>query len=304
MRRGEFSPTSVTWSPAASCASSLPTSTPDASFLTGRPAGHWVVSLTRRRYITTESCLHHALTRGWNNIWGKLFFKWILYISKLSQLLSQIFQEPKKANQVEQVLSEFSRCIQVKQSLLKHQPSSSPLTIHSSWVTASTIDTICTSFSFVRGVLQIPAGSQERCCSLWSEERWVRASISQMTWAGVCIWTTGGCILPKAYSTKCCFLCAYDHRCVVMVGMPYPNIKSPELQEKMSYLDKHLVRPHCPHCVHKPGKTSTGSQKCWHEARHRSHLSFVCFLASQWRKEPRPSTDRKPVHEGCQSIHR
>uniref|UniRef100_A0A3Q3G0N1 DEAD/H (Asp-Glu-Ala-Asp/His) box helicase 11 n=1 Tax=Labrus bergylta TaxID=56723 RepID=A0A3Q3G0N1_9LABR len=29
-------------------------------------------------------------------------------------------------------------------------------------------------------------------------------------------------------------------RCVVMVGMPYPNIKSPELQEKMSYLDKHL----------------------------------------------------------------
>lgn len=31
-------------------------------------------------------------------------------------------------------------------------------------------------------------------------------------------------------------------RCVVMVGMPYPNIKSPELQEKMSYLNKHLVR--------------------------------------------------------------
>lgn len=31
-------------------------------------------------------------------------------------------------------------------------------------------------------------------------------------------------------------------RCVVMVGMPYPNIKSPELQEKMSYMNKHLVR--------------------------------------------------------------
>lgn len=30
-------------------------------------------------------------------------------------------------------------------------------------------------------------------------------------------------------------------RCVVMVGMPYPNIKSLELQEKMAYLDKHLV---------------------------------------------------------------
>ena len=27
----------------------------------------------------------------------------------------------------------------------------------------------------------------------------------------------------------------------MMVGMPYPNIKSPELQEKMAYLDKNLV---------------------------------------------------------------
>jgi hypothetical protein len=26
-----------------------------------------------------------------------------------------------------------------------------------------------------------------------------------------------------------------------MVGMPYPNVKSPELQEKMAYLDQTLV---------------------------------------------------------------
>lgn len=26
-----------------------------------------------------------------------------------------------------------------------------------------------------------------------------------------------------------------------MVGMPYPNIRSPELQEKMAYLDQTLV---------------------------------------------------------------
>lgn len=26
-----------------------------------------------------------------------------------------------------------------------------------------------------------------------------------------------------------------------MVGLPYPNIKSPELQEKMAYLDQTLV---------------------------------------------------------------
>ncbi|XP_023562906.1 ATP-dependent DNA helicase DDX11 isoform X2 [Octodon degus] len=31
-------------------------------------------------------------------------------------------------------------------------------------------------------------------------------------------------------------------RCVVMVGMPYPNIRSPELQEQMAYLDQRLPR--------------------------------------------------------------
>uniref|UniRef100_A0A8C8W1D4 ATP-dependent helicase C-terminal domain-containing protein n=1 Tax=Peromyscus maniculatus bairdii TaxID=230844 RepID=A0A8C8W1D4_PERMB len=30
-------------------------------------------------------------------------------------------------------------------------------------------------------------------------------------------------------------------QCVVIVGMPYPNLKSPELQEKTAYLDQTLV---------------------------------------------------------------
>ncbi|XP_013362655.1 PREDICTED: LOW QUALITY PROTEIN: uncharacterized protein LOC102014707 [Chinchilla lanigera] len=39
-------------------------------------------------------------------------------------------------------------------------------------------------------------------------------------------------------------------RCVVMVGMPYPNVRSPELQEKMAYLDQCLPRS--------PGRVSPG----------------------------------------------
>lgn len=33
---------------------------------------------------------------------------------------------------------------------------------------------------------------------------------------------------------------SFHTRCVVMVGLPYPNIYSPELKEKMTYLDSTL----------------------------------------------------------------
>lgn len=138
----------------------------------------------------------------------------------------------------------------------------------------------------------------------------MRASISQMTWAGVCNsrahrqTAVGYCIKHVIQSFFPVF--PRDDRCVVMVGMPYPNIKSPELQEKMAYLDKHLVRLFTVLIVF---TVSTNMAKQVHGHRGAEVklivglISFI-FLASQWRKEPRPSTNRKPLHEGCQSIHR
>lgn len=85
-------------------------------------------------------------------------------------------------------------------------------------------------------------------------------------------------------------------RCVVMVGMPYPNIRSPELQEKMSYLDKHLVRPFNIHLffiiLTRPLKVKVIVNLIFH------------LKASQWREESWSGTNRKPLHEGCQSVHR
>ncbi|NWU83404.1 DDX11 helicase, partial [Onychorhynchus coronatus] len=88
----------------------------------------------------------------------------------------KIFQEPKKANQVEQVLVEYAKCIQ-------------------------------------------------RCSQAGG----------QMT----------GALLLSVVGGKMSEGINFSDdlgRCVIMVGMPYPNIKSPELQEKMAWLDKTMPR--------------------------------------------------------------
>ncbi|XP_025020448.1 ATP-dependent DNA helicase DDX11 isoform X1 [Python bivittatus] len=88
----------------------------------------------------------------------------------------KIFQEPKKANQVEQVLAEYAKCI--KRCNLADGPMTGALL-----------------FSVVGGKMS----------------------------EGINFSDDLG-------------------RCVIMVGMPYPNIKSPELQEKMAYLDKTMPK--------------------------------------------------------------
>ncbi|KAL7401885.1 hypothetical protein ABVT39_005918 [Epinephelus coioides] len=136
----------------------------------------------------------------------------------------KIFQEPKKANQVEQVLSEFSRCIQRS-------------AVDSSGLTGALL------FSVVGGKMS----------------------------EGINFSDDLG-------------------RCVVMVGMPYPNIKSPELQEKMSYLDKHL-----PHSGGKsPGQAlienlcmKAVNQSIGRAIRHRGDYSSIVLCD---RRYSRPVT--------------
>uniref|UniRef100_A0A8C5AEB4 DEAD/H (Asp-Glu-Ala-Asp/His) box helicase 11 n=1 Tax=Gadus morhua TaxID=8049 RepID=A0A8C5AEB4_GADMO len=139
----------------------------------------------------------------------------------------KIFQEPKKANQVEQVLGEFSRCIQ-------------------------------------------------RCA----------ADGGALT--GALLFSVVGGKMSEGINFS-------DDlgRCVVMVGMPYPNIKSPELQEKMAYLDKHL-----PHAAGRsPGQAlienlcmRAVNQSIGRAIRHRGDYSSIVLCD---RRYSRPATVAK-----------
>ncbi|XP_055975960.1 LOW QUALITY PROTEIN: ATP-dependent DNA helicase DDX11 [Sorex fumeus] len=77
-------------------------------------------------------------------------------------------------------------------------------------------------------------------------------------------------------------------RCVVMVGMPYPNIKSPELQEKMAYLDQALPRA--------PGKPPPGkalveslcmkavNQSIGRAIRHQKDFASIVLLDQRYSR--------------------
>uniref|UniRef100_A0A673C9A1 ATP-dependent DNA helicase DDX11 n=1 Tax=Sphaeramia orbicularis TaxID=375764 RepID=A0A673C9A1_9TELE len=136
----------------------------------------------------------------------------------------KIFQEPKKANQLEQVLSDFSRCIQ-------------------------------------------------------------RCALDGGSLTGALLFSVVGGKMSEGINFS-------DDlgRCVVMVGMPYPNIKSPELLEKMSYLDKHL-----PHSGGRsPGQAlidnlcmKAVNQSIGRAIRHRGDYSSIVLCD---RRYSRPAT--------------
>ncbi|KAL4687956.1 hypothetical protein H8957_017917, partial [Semnopithecus entellus] len=69
-------------------------------------------------------------------------------------------------------------------------------------------------------------------------------------------------------------------RCVVMVGMPFPNIRSPELQEKMAYLDQTLV----------------SDPSVAEESPHPEISFLTAFCLPSFTGRSRPLPDGQPHH--------
>ncbi|XP_006862835.1 PREDICTED: putative ATP-dependent RNA helicase DDX11-like protein 8-like [Chrysochloris asiatica] len=144
-------------------------------------------------------------------------------LSRLA-IKKKVFQEPRRANQVEQVLMEYSKCI--------------------------------------------------KCCSQGSS-----------TLTGALLLSVVGGKMSEGINFS-------DHlgRCVVMVGMPYPNIKSPELQEKMAYLDQTL--PRSPGQV-PPGKAlvenlcmKAVNQSVGRAIRHQKDFASIVLLDQRYARPP------------------
>lgn len=72
-------------------------------------------------------------------------------------------------------------------------------------------------------------------------------------------------------------------RCIIVIGLPYPNIKSPELQEKMSYLDKTCGsgagQKHYENLCMKAVNQSIGRA-----VRHRNDYSAVLLLDHRYSR--------------------
>uniref|UniRef100_A0A6J0T893 ATP-dependent DNA helicase DDX11 isoform X1 n=1 Tax=Pogona vitticeps TaxID=103695 RepID=A0A6J0T893_9SAUR len=141
----------------------------------------------------------------------------------LAQLAAKkkIFQEPKRANQVEQVLAEYAKCIK-------------------------------------------------------------RCSQAEGPMTGALLFSVVGGKMSEGINFS-------DDlgRCVVMVGMPYPNIKSPELQEKMAYLHKTMPKS----SGQAPGRTlienlcmKAVNQSIGRAIRHQKDFASIVLLDHRYSR--------------------
>ncbi|XP_021100925.1 ATP-dependent DNA helicase DDX11 isoform X2 [Heterocephalus glaber] len=158
--------------------------------------------------------------------WGKSGLLTRLAVRK------KIFQEPKRAGQVEQVLAAYARCI------------------------------------------ECPGGVLPQSCA--------RASGPG----------TGALLLAVVGGKMSEGINFSDDlgRCVVMVGMPYPSIRAPELQEKMAYLDQRL--PGTPGQV-PPGKAlvenlcmKAVNQSVGRAIRHQRDFASIVLLDQRYARPP------------------
>ncbi|XP_020282942.1 ATP-dependent DNA helicase DDX11 [Pseudomyrmex gracilis] len=70
-------------------------------------------------------------------------------------------------------------------------------------------------------------------------------------------------------------------RCVIVVGLPYPNIKSPELQEKMKYLNEH-VKPDAGNRFYENSCMKAVNQCIGRSVRHINDYSTVVLLDKRY----------------------
>ncbi|XP_050454703.1 ATP-dependent DNA helicase DDX11 isoform X2 [Cataglyphis hispanica] len=70
-------------------------------------------------------------------------------------------------------------------------------------------------------------------------------------------------------------------RCIIVVGLPYPNIKSPELQEKMKYLNEH-VKPDAGSSFYENSCMKAVNQCIGRSVRHINDYSTVILLDKRY----------------------
>ncbi|XP_050526879.1 putative ATP-dependent RNA helicase DDX11-like protein 8 isoform X2 [Daktulosphaira vitifoliae] len=73
-------------------------------------------------------------------------------------------------------------------------------------------------------------------------------------------------------------------RCVIVVGLPYPNIKSAELQEKMNYLDTHMSKGSGQQYYENLCMKAV-NQSIGRSVRHQQDYAAVLLLDHRYKKE-------------------